>query len=306
MSTVDLKGLWVPIVTPFLDNGRLDLASLRSLCHHLFEAGVTGIVALGTTGEPATLDAEEQQAVVGVCNEVCLERGRSLIVGIGTNSTAHTAAAASTLRQYSAVVAALVVVPYYTRPSVEGIFTHYKTVAAASHHPVVAYNVPYRTGVSLRAEDILGLANIPNVVGIKQAVGAIDIDTLEVLRGAPQGFQVLAGDDAFVGPTILLGGSGAIAAAAHMCTRSFVELVAAAVAGDVETTRRISGDLLPVVTAGFAEPSPAVWKAGLHAQNLITSAAVRAPVMASSREAAARLLSAVELCSVNGGSSTGR
>ncbi len=294
MSPVDLRGLWVPLVTPFLDNGDVDLASLRSLCHHLFDQGVSGIVALGTTGEPATLDADEHDAVITTCNAVCTERKRPLMVGVGTNSTAHTASRASTLGRYSAAIAALVVVPYYTRPSIDGVIKHFEMVARASARPIVAYNVPYRTGVTMRADDILRLAEISNVVGIKQAVGALDLDTLEMLRGASPTFQVLAGDDAFIAPTILMGGSGAIAAAAHVSTTTFVDLVVAASTGEVESARRLGATLLGVVTAGFAEPSPALWKAALHAKNLITSPTVRAPLVGASPEALRRLLDAIE------------
>jgi 4-hydroxy-tetrahydrodipicolinate synthase len=185
------------------------------------------------------------------------------------------------------------VVPYYTRPSPDAIVEHYRVVAAESPVPVVAYNIPYRTGRGLHAEHLLALAATPGVVGVKQAVGSLDADTLAVLGAAPAGFHVLSGDDAFIAPTVLMGGHGAIAAAAHVCTPAFVAMEAAARAGDVATARRLADVLLPVVQAGFAEPSPAVWKAALHATGEIASPALRAPMGAASPAALAHLLDAI-------------
>ena len=121
--------------------------------------------------------------------------------------------------------AALVVVPPYVRPSPAGVLRHFRAVAEASPVPIVAYHIPYRTGCQLAAAHLLELAAIDGVVGIKQSVGALDVDTLELLRSAPPGFAVLAGDDAVIAPAILLGAAGAIAAAAHLCTAAFAALV---------------------------------------------------------------------------------
>ena len=222
---------------------------------------------------------------------MCRDRGRPFIVGAGTNSTRTTidevATWATTVPDAAAL---LVVVPYYTRPSEAGIVAHYRAVAAASALPIVAYNIPYRTGRGLGADALLELAAIPGVVGVKQAVGAIDRDTLAVLRDRPAGFHVLAGDDAYIGPLTLMGGSGAIAATAHLRTSEFAAMVAAGLDGDVATTRRLAADLLATVDAGFAEPSPAVFKAALAARGEIASPAVRAPMAAASAEATAALL----------------
>jgi 4-hydroxy-tetrahydrodipicolinate synthase len=289
----DLRGLWVPLVTPFDADGEVDLVSTASLCRGILADGATGIVALGTTGEPATLDPAERRAVVETCAEVCAEMGRPLIVGAGTNSTRSTLAAVAPLADMAAVVAALVVVPYYTRPTVESIVEHFRVVAEASPVPVVVYNVPHRTGRGLDADAILEIASFANVAGLKQAVGAIDGDTLEVLRCKPASFQVLAGDDAFVAPLLLMGGSGAIAAAAHVCTWLFADLVAAALAGDVPRARSVAMALQPVVDGGFAEPNPAVFKAVLHARGAIASPALRPPMGAASARATAGLLEAI-------------
>jgi 4-hydroxy-tetrahydrodipicolinate synthase len=292
----DLRGLWVPLVTPFDHDGDVDAVSLDALARHVLDEGATGIVALGTTGEPATLSAAEQALVVAVCAEACRSRGRRLIVGAGTNSTR------STLEQIAAwneaapdAAALLVVVPYYTRPAEAGVVAHLQAAAAASTVPIVVYNVPYRTGRGLGADALLELAATPNVAGVKQAVGALDRDTLAVLGGRPAGFDVLCGDDAFIGPIALLGGAGAIAAAAHVRTADFVRLVAASLDGDAATAAALGRDLLPIVDAGFAEPSPAVWKAGLHALGSIRTAVVRAPLTPASAGATAALVAAIGL-----------
>jgi 4-hydroxy-tetrahydrodipicolinate synthase len=290
----DLHGLWVPLVTPFDADDRVDLRAVERLCRRLLGEGARGIVALGTTGEPAVLTDEEQHEVVDRCSQVCGEVGGLLMVGTGTNSTRTTVAATEALQHVPGVAAALVVVPYYTRPSASAVVEHYRVVASASPVPIVAYNVPYRTGRELDAHDLLAIAAIDNVVGLKQSVGRLDTDTLEVLRSAPVGFHVFSGDDAYIVPTILLGGAGAIAAAAHVCTSHFAAMVAASLAGEVSIARRLAEALLPVVVAGFSEPNPAVWKAALHHFGEIATPNLRAPMSNPSPEATEQILAAIE------------
>lgn len=287
-----LSGLWVPVVTPFDTGGEIDEPALRALCRRVLRDGADGVVALGTTGEPACLTADERRRVVEACALECAAADRPLLVGTGTNCTRTTIDDTAAFASIDAVAGVLVVVPYYTRPSADAVVEHYRAVVVASPVPVVAYNIPYRTGRGLDAEHLLRLAEA-GVVGVKQSVGGIDADTLQLLRDAPSGFAVLAGDDAFIAPTLLLGGAGAIAAAAHVCTPAFVEMVAAGRAGDVARCRRLAEALLPVVLEGFTEPSPAVWKAVLHHRGELASAAVRAPMSAASGSALARTLAAI-------------
>ena len=155
---------------------------------------------------------------------------------------------------------------YYTRPSERAVVEHFVTVANVSPVPIVAYNVPYRTGRGLGSSALLDLGVHPRIVGLKQAVGALDVDTLDLLARSRSDFQVLAGDDAFVAPTVLMGGAGAIAAAAHMCTPLFAEMTASALDGDHVRARDLAATLLPIVTIGFSEPNPAVWKGALARQ----------------------------------------
>src|SRR3954447_3666300 len=273
------SGLLAPIVTPFDAAGAVDLDALERLGAELLDAGATGLIALSATGEPSSLDAAERDAVVAACARVCADRGADLIVGAGTNDTRETIRRHEALAAVPGVSASLAVVPYYVRPSEAGVVAHFQAVAERSPVPLITYNVPYRTGRGLGAEALLELAATDNVAGLKQAVGALDADTLTVLAGKPEGFAVLGGDDAFTFPTMLMGGDGAISAAGHLCTERFVAMLAAGAAGDVATGRPHAEALLALVGALFAEPSPAVIKALLHAEGRIPTPDVRLPLV---------------------------
>jgi 4-hydroxy-tetrahydrodipicolinate synthase len=292
-----LRGVWVPLVTPFDADDRVDVASIERLCHEYLRAGARGIVALGTTGENTALDADEKREVVDVCSKVCAEVGAPLIVGTGTNSTRTTIAATVALTDAPGVVGALVVVPYYVRPSIEGVLAHYRAVAQRSPVPVIAYNIPYRTGRPLDAAALLELARIPNVVGVKQAVGALDTDTLTVLANAPETFHVLCGEDPYIYPIVMMGGVGAIAASSHLCTERFVAMVECGLAGKHEDGEAHAEALLPVVKAAFAEPNPAVFKGVLHAQGRISTPNLRLPMTNASPAAIDRCLEAIDAAS---------
>jgi 4-hydroxy-tetrahydrodipicolinate synthase len=213
-------------------------------------------------------------------------------VGAGTNGTEATIDEVSGLAVGRSVVAALVVVPYYTRPSEPAIVDHFAAVADAAPVPVLVYNVPHRTGSRLGSAALLDLAGHANVAGVKQAVGALDADTLHLLASAGRDFHVLAGDDALIAPMMLLGGAGAVAAAAHLCTPAFVALVAAAAAGDCRAARAHAAAVLPVVTAGFAEPNPALWKGALARRGELATGELRRPMTAASPAAVDRVLAA--------------
>ena len=286
-------GVLAPIVTPFAADGRVDVEVLERLGLELLDAGATGLIALSTTGEPTSLDDAERAAVVAACARVCAERGADLVVGAGTNDTRTTIARHEALAGVEGVVASLAVVPYYVRPSEAGIVAHFAAVAARSPVPLITYNVPYRTGRGLGAAALLELAAIDNVAGLKQAVGALDADTLALLAAQPDGFSVLGGDDAFLFPTMLMGGTGAIAASAHFCTERFAAMLAAGAAGDVATGRPHAEALLPLVLALFAEPSPAIIKALLHAEGRIPTPDVRLPLAPASPGALKRATAAL-------------
>jgi 4-hydroxy-tetrahydrodipicolinate synthase len=289
-----LQGVYVPLITPFAADGSVAREAVERLAHEMLDAGCAGIVALGTTGEAAMLEADEQAAVIDVCARVCGERGAQLIVGAGGNSTAKSVAAVEALRDTPALVAALVVVPYYVRPSEAGIVEHFRAVAAASPVPVVVYNVPTRTGRDLGPVGMVELARTPNVTGVKQAHDALDPATLRILAEAPRTFSVLGGEDTVLFPLTLMGGAGTISASAHLCTERFVAMIECGLAGKVDDGRVHAEALLPVVQAAFAEPNPMVFKGVLHAQGRIPTPDVRLPLVNASTEAVERALAAVE------------
>ena len=290
---LQLRGVYVPLITPFAADGSVAVDAITVLAQKYLDAGATGLVPLGTTGESAALAADEKRAVIDACSAVCVERGAQLIVGAGTNSTATTVAAVQGLAGTSGLSAALIVVPYYVRPSEAGIVAHFRAVADASPVPVVLYNVGLRTGRNLSAAGVLEAATHPNIIGIKQAATGLDLDTLELLRGAPDDFAVLGGEDPFLFPIMMMGGAGAICASAHVLTSHFVSMIECGMAGKVDEGRAHAETLLPVVQACFAEPNPAVFKGVLHAQGRIPTPDVRLPLLNASAPSVAAAMSAI-------------
>ncbi len=288
-----LRGVYLPLITPFAADGSVAVDAVTSLCNEYLDAGATGIVPLGTTGESSALTAAEKRAVVDACSAVCVARDAQLIVGAGTNSTATTIESVQSFADVPGLSGVLIVVPYYVRPSEAGIVAHFRAVADASPVPVVLYNVAFRTGRNLSAAGVLEAATHPNIVGIKQAAAGLDLDTLELLRGAPDDFAVLGGEDPFLFPVVLMGGAGAICASAHVCTEQFVSMIECAMAGKVEEGRAHAEALLPVVNACFAEPNPAVFKGVLHAQGRIPTPDVRMPLTNASQAAVDTALAAI-------------
>jgi 4-hydroxy-tetrahydrodipicolinate synthase len=286
---MELSGIFVPLVTPFAADGSVDLGALTELARQVLDDGAAGLVALGTTGEPATLTGAERESVVETVRAVSVARGVPLLVGTGGSSTAATVEAVRRVRGD----AAMVVVPPYTRPGAAGVLAHLRAVAAASPVPVVVYHVPYRTGQSLDVESLLRIAEIPNVVGMKLSDGPLSGGTVALLDRLPAGFAVLSGEDAIIGPLLAIGAAGGILASAHLATNRFVALAAAWRAGDVAAARRLGPALAALSAALFAEPNPAVVKAVLHATGRIPTPSVRLPLLPASEAARDAAVSAL-------------
>ena len=289
------EGVFVPLVTPFGEDGAVDHEALAGLARGALDAGAAGLVALATTGEPTSLDASERDAVVATIAAAC--DGATLIVGAGTNDTRTTIERHEALAEVPGVSASLAVVPYYVRPSEAAVVRHFQAVAERSPVPLLLYNIPYRTGRGLGAEALLELAASDNVAGVKQAVGGIDADTLRVLAESRDRFAMLGGDDPYLLPLTLMGATGAIAASANLLTSRFVAMIDPGLRGEVAAGRRHAEALLPLVQALFAEPSPAVVKAVLHAEGRIPTPHVRMPLADASREAAATAIRHTEALS---------
>jgi 4-hydroxy-tetrahydrodipicolinate synthase len=286
-----LSGIHVPLITPFAEDGEIAFEALEELAYGVLDDGASGLVALGTTAEVATLAEEERRAVIEICGRVCRERGATLTVGAGSADTRSTAEALRALK--GEADAALVTVPAFVRPSEAGVLAHFTALAEQTPVPLVVYNIPYRTGQSVGAATLRRLGELPMVAGVKHAVGGVDLDTVALLADPPEGFAVLAGDDPFLSALLALGASGGILASAHLRTGEFVKLFEAWRAGEAEHARALGHRLSLMSAAMFAEPNPTVLKGVLHAQGRIPTAAVRLPLVPAGRasiEAALRTL----------------
>ncbi|WP_035805470.1 dihydrodipicolinate synthase family protein [Kitasatospora mediocidica] len=274
-----LSGIHIPLITPFTEAGELAADALEALAHSVLDEGAAGLVALGTTGEPATLDEAEKRAVTEICARVCRERGAALTVGAGGNDTRASVRALRELAGLPEATAALALVPSFTRPSPAGVLAHFTELAAHSPVPLIVYHIPYRTGQELDPDTLRRIAELPGVAGIKYAPGVLDQDAIAFLGDLPDDFAVLVGEDALLSPLLGLGAAGAVLASAHLCTGRFVELYEAWQAGDLAHARALGHRLAALSAAAFAEPNPTVIKGVLHALGRIPSAAVRLPLL---------------------------
>lgn len=280
-------GIHVPLITPFTAAGEVAAEALEALAHEVLDAGATGIVALGTTGEAAGLDEAERDLVADVCARVCRERGAALTVGAGAGGTRAAEESLGRLKRWPEARAALVTVPAFVRPSAAGVLAHFERLARVSPVPLIVYHVPYRTGQPLDAALLREVGALPGVVGVKYAVGSLDGEAVALLGDLPDGFAVLAGDDAFLSPLLALGAAGGILASAHLATARFAELAAAWRAGGTDRARALGHALARLSATLFAEPNPSVIKGVLHAQGRIPTPDVRLPLLPASTDAVA-------------------
>jgi 4-hydroxy-tetrahydrodipicolinate synthase len=281
-----LTGLYIPLITPFAADGQLAADALEQLAHRVLDEGATGLVALGTTAETATLSAAERARVLEICDRVCQDRAAPLIAGAGTNDTARSAAELERLARCPQVSAALTVVPYYSRPGEAGVLEHFRALAASSPVPLIIYNIPHRTGQAVSWRTMRQLAALAGIAGVKHATGSIDQDTVAMMAGRPARFSVLGGDDLYVSPLLALGADGAILASAHVRTGEFARLIRLWRDGLAVEARLLGHRLAEVAQALFAEPNPVVIKAVLHRRGEIPSPAVRLPLVRASDAAA--------------------
>ncbi|WP_415951599.1 dihydrodipicolinate synthase family protein [Streptomyces sp. KLOTTS4A1] len=290
-----LTGLFVPLVTPFTDDLRLAPDALARLAEEALSAGARGLVALGTTAEAATLTAEEKRTVVGICAQACRAHGAPLIVGVGTNDTSAAITELRELAHRGDVTAALVPAPPYTRPGEAGTLAHFTALAEHGGLPLVVYDIPYRTGQHIGTGALQTLGQLPQVIGVKYATGAIDAAAMELLGSPPPAFAVLGGDDAVISPLLASGAHGAVLASANLRTADYATLISLWQRGAAGPARELGAELARLSGALFAEPNPTVIKGVLHAQGRIPSPAVRLPLLAAS---AASVRAAAECAAV--------
>ena len=275
-----IKGSIVAIVTPMHADGSLDLPGLRKLIDWHIAEGTDGIVIVGTTGESATVTVEEHFALIKLAVEHTAGR-IPIIAGTGGNATAE----AIQLTRYAKDVgadAALLVVPYYNRPTQEGMYQHFKAIAEAVDLPIILYNVPGRTVADMSNETIARLAKIPGIVGVKDATGNIGRGT-ELLRMVPASFAVYSGDDPTAMALMFCGGAGNISVTANVAPRAMHELCVAAMAGDIATAVKINNRVLPLHQKLFVEPNPVPVKWALAEMGLMP-AGLRLPLVALSSD----------------------
>ena len=253
------SGAIVAIITPFKD-GKIDEQSFRNLINFQIDAGVSGIVPCGTTGESATLTHEEHERVIDIC--VAEVGGRvPVIAGTGSNSTAEAIRLTRHAKEAGAD-AALLITPYYNKPTQKGLYEHYAAVAAACDIPQVLYNVPGRTGVNMSVETITALAKIDVIVGIKEASGDL-VKCSYVVRDTRDDFCVLSGEDALNLPILCVGETGAISVTANVLPGRVSAMMKAWFAGDEQTARKIHFELLEMNDAMFIETNPIPVKTAL-------------------------------------------
>ncbi|WP_320825681.1 4-hydroxy-tetrahydrodipicolinate synthase [Reinekea sp.] len=270
-----ITGSLVALVTPMFSDGSIDWDSLDNLIEFHIENGTAAIVIVGTTGESSTLDMTEHEQVIRYTVDKC--QGRlPVIAGTGGNSTSeaiHLTAAA----QRVGASAALIVTPYYNKPSQEGLYQHFKKIAESVDIPQILYNVPGRTACDMLPETVLRLAEVANIVGIKEATG--DLERAKYLIAhVPEGFAVYSGDDATAMELILAGGQGDISVTANVSPKALASMCQAALAGDRELAERLNMSLQSLHQKLFVEANPVPVKWALHLMGLIPDG-IRLPLV---------------------------
>jgi 4-hydroxy-tetrahydrodipicolinate synthase len=256
---------WGPVITamatPFREDGAVDYDRAAELARRLVDSGSTGIVVAGTTGESPTLSDEEKLQLLRVVKEAVGGRA-AVLAGTGTYDTAHSVHLSREAQRLGAD-GLLVVVPYYNRPTQEGLYRHFKTVAESTDLPVLMYNIPTRTGTNMLPETVARLSEVRNVAGIKEASGSLD-QVSEIRRRTPEHFLIYSGDDSLTLPYLSVGAFGIVSVASHLVGREIAGMIAHFQAGRVEEARRIHLRLFPLFRALFVAPNPVPLKAALE------------------------------------------
>ncbi|WP_171182197.1 4-hydroxy-tetrahydrodipicolinate synthase [Ruegeria sp. HKCCD8929] len=276
-QNLNLRGLWLPIVTPFL-NGAVDLASLRRLIRHYRTQPIDGFVLAGTTGEALTLSFAEIADVVHSCADEQREIGTPIpvLLGIGGSNTRAVIEHISQTRDWP-IDGYLVSCPAYSRPSQIGLLSHFEAMADATERPLIIYNIPYRTGVNLSNDTLLRLAERDNVIGIKDCCADAE-QTLNLLKLRPQNFSVMTGEDLAYHAALAAGADGAILSAAHVMTQEFAKIQTDLSNGRVHEAQTGWYDLYDIAKLLFSEPSPGAVKHWLWRSGLIESRELRLPM----------------------------
>jgi len=268
------KGVWLPIITPFKGD-KIDFKSYKKMIDHYVGTGISGIIPLGTTGESPVLSDFEFEEMIE--NTMLYVNGRlPVYIGIGGNYTAQVIKKIK-IAEYYDIQGILSVCPYYNKPSQDGIYAHFKSIAESTNLDIIIYNIPYRTGVNINNDTVHRLAEIDNIVGIKDASG--DFKTsLNLLMNPPKNFSILTGEDILFYTTLTLGGQGGIMASAHLKTELFVDVYNKVQNRQLDEAMESWKQLYDFIPLLFMEPNPAPIKYCLKNLGLIESSEVRLPL----------------------------
>ncbi len=284
------RGTFTALVTPFR-NGDVDLAALDKLIETQVAAGISGLVAVGTTGESPTLTHEEKEEVIAQVVKVAAGRGK-VLAGTGSNST-RDSIAMTKFAEKTGADGALLVAPYYNKPSQEGLFRHFKAIADATSLPIMLYNIPGRCSVDILPETVVRLAeNCRNIVSIKEASGSVE-RVGELRRRLPDEFTILSGDDSLTLPFLSVGAAGVVSVATNLFPSEVCALVRACESGDLKSAGTLHRKLLPLFKDLFIEPNPVPVKTALGWRGAM-SGEVRLPLCEMSEPNQARLRKTLE------------
>ena len=268
------RGAFVAIVTPFID-GKLDEQGLKDLIEFQIAGGTHGIVPCGTTGESATMSHAEHRRVVELTVKTVAGRV-PVLAGTGSNSTSESIELTRAAKEAGAD-GALMITPYYNKPSQEGLYQHFKAVAEAVDIPIILYNVPSRTAVNMLPETVARCAQIANIVGVKEATADLN-QISQVIRLCPKDFAIMSGDDFTSMPTVMIGGTGVISVTSNVAPREMAAMMDAALAGDIAKAQELHYKLLPLMQAMFIDTNPVPAKTALAMMGKIKSGLPRLPL----------------------------
>ena len=286
-----IQGVLVPLITPFKD-GKVDLKSYERMVNHYIEEGVSGIILLATTGECPTILDNEYEEVLSKVMEYNNKRV-PVYMGLGGNHTSEVVKKLKVVEKHN-VDGILSVAPYYSRPNQRGLYEHFKCISEATDLDIVIYNIPYRTGTNVENETINRLAELKNIIGVKDCSGDMK-QTTELLINPPKDFSILTGEDAYFYTTLILGGHGGILGSAHLRTKEFIEVYDLVKANNHQAALETWKRLYKMIPYLFSEPNPTPLKYCLKKLGLIDSDEVRLPLVNITTELENKLDSIIQL-----------
>ena len=269
-----IEGIWLPIITPFKNN-EVDYESYKRLIDYYIDKGISGLIPLGTTGESPTISEEEYEIILGKTMEYAKNRV-PVYVGLGGNNTSKVVKQIKLVEKHK-VDGILSVCPYYNRPDQKGIYQHFKSISEATDLNIIIYNIPYRTGRNIENSTIHKLAELKNIVALKDSCGDIK-QSMELILNPPKDFSILTGEDILFYSTMTLGAQGGILASAHLRTEKFIEIYKKIKANDHNSALIIWYEIYKMIPLLFEEPNPTPIKYCLHRLGLISSAEARLPL----------------------------